>query len=133
VGGMRAAGGGAGVATGSQHAQETFCLKAPPPYNCSMHTYSPKQRIVFIISSGCVVVEDPRAVACVARTSASVRILLSAGLSARKTHVGAELGDINLVVRLIIIVLRSDVAATLKVYRPKATSTSGKRQGRVYV
>jgi hypothetical protein len=65
-----------------------------------------------------------------ARTRAWVRILASAGLSARKTHVGAELGDINLVVRLIIVVLRSDVAATITLHRPKAL---GKRQGRVYV
>jgi uncharacterized protein YwlG (UPF0340 family) len=69
--------------------------------------------------------------ACVARTSACVRILASAGLSARKTYVGAELGDINLVVRLIIIVLGSDVAATLTLHRPKATL--GKQQGRAYM
>ena len=34
---------------------------APPPHSCSMHTDPPKQHIVFIISSGCVVLEDPRA------------------------------------------------------------------------
>ena len=41
--------------------------KAPPPYICSMHTHPPPQRIVFIISSGCVDVEDPRACCSCAR------------------------------------------------------------------
>jgi hypothetical protein len=73
VGGMRAAGGGAALATGRQHAQETFRLKAPPPYNCSMHTKFSKTSHRVHHISGCVVLEDPRACCTCARCAVGMR------------------------------------------------------------